>query len=177
MSAATVRVGVGCFVTKRVEDETYILIGQRKSSHGSGTWGLPGGHLEMGESWAACAQREVLEECGIEVPSDLVHVATLNSVFADVVPMKHYITLCMAPKTPTFKGSVRVMEPDKCARWIWVTWQELVDHKAAQLRDACNEGAVTSWEPFALEPLFLPLEALINQVGSKSPVDFSHVDG
>ncbi|KAJ2403052.1 hypothetical protein GGI23_000271 [Coemansia sp. RSA 2559] len=176
MSAPTVRVGVGCFVTKRVGDETYILIGQRKGSHGSGTWGLPGGHLEMGESWSACAQREVLEECGVEVPSDLVHVATINSVFADIAPMKHYITLYMAPKTPALKGSVRLMEPDKCARWIWVTWQELVDRKAARLRDACNEGASTSCEPFALEPLFLPLEALIDQAGSKCPVGLSHAD-
>ncbi|KAJ1663177.1 hypothetical protein IW140_005657 [Coemansia sp. RSA 1813] len=176
MSAATVRVGVGCFVTMRKEGETYFLIGQRKGSHGSGTWGLPGGHLEVGESWSVCAQREVLEECGVELLSELVHVGTTNSIFSDNVPTKHYITLYMAPKAPAFKGSVRLMEPDKCSQWIWVSWKELVDGKAALYRDACNDGASKSWEPLVLEPLFLPLKNLINQFGSKSPFDTSHAD-
>ncbi|KAJ1764619.1 hypothetical protein EV179_006443, partial [Coemansia sp. RSA 487] len=176
MSAATVRVGVGCFVTMRKEGETYFLIGQRKGSHGGGAWGLPGGHLEMGESWSAGAQREVLEECGVEVLSELFHVATLNNIFNDSVPMKHYITLYMAPKAPGFKGSVRLMEPDKCSRWVWVTWKELVSGKAALYRDACNDGASKSLEPLMLEPLFLPLKTLVKQFGSKRPFDAAHAD-
>lgn len=50
-----------------------------------GTWCLPGGRLEPGESWSACAVRECLEETGIDVtitglfgvysePHDQVHV-------------------------------------------------------------------------------------------------------
>ena len=34
---------------------------------GSGAWGLPGGGLEVNESLAECAQREVLEETGVPV--------------------------------------------------------------------------------------------------------------
>ncbi|KAJ2551772.1 hypothetical protein EV175_003567 [Coemansia sp. RSA 1933] len=170
MAASTVRVGVGCFVTKRENGETYFLIGQRKGSHGSGAWGLPGGHLEMGEEWATCAKREVLEECGIELLPDLEleHVATGNSIFAKEVPMKHYITLYMASKTPTeFKGSVRLMEPDKCLQWVWITWEELVARKAAHTRDACRDGeSDEAWEkPLTLDPLFVPMENLVAHIG------------
>ncbi|KAJ2557269.1 hypothetical protein EV175_001447 [Coemansia sp. RSA 1933] len=171
MAVSTVRVGVGCFVTKREGGETYFLLGQRKGSHGSGTWELPGGHLEMGESWSTCAKREVLEECGVELLPDLDHVATVNSVFAESVPMKHYVDLFMAPKAPAeFKGSVRLMEPDKCLRWVWVTWKEAVAHRAAHTRDACCDSESNeAWEqPLTLDPLFLPLEKLIAQLGTDS---------
>ncbi|KAI9502679.1 NUDIX hydrolase domain-like protein, partial [Coemansia spiralis] len=118
-----VRVGIGCFVTKRVDDTLYFLLGQRKGSHGSGTWALPGGHLEMGESWASCTQREVEEECGIRISLDQVHIATNNIVFN---ANKHYVDIVMASTGP-FTGTVTLMEPEKCERWVWVTWQEVVD--------------------------------------------------
>lgn len=58
------RVGVGVFV---LNSQGYILLGKRLGSHGSGTLALPGGHLELHESFEECAIREVLEETGIEL--------------------------------------------------------------------------------------------------------------
>jgi len=55
-----------------------------------GTWQLPGGHLEYGEAFFACAERETLEETGLKVRATKV-VATTNDVFAD--QGKHYITI------------------------------------------------------------------------------------
>ena len=57
------RVGVGVFVVQQGK----VLLGLRRGSHGSGTWGSPGGHLEHGEAILDCARREVLEETGLEV--------------------------------------------------------------------------------------------------------------
>jgi ADP-ribose pyrophosphatase YjhB (NUDIX family) len=55
-----------------------------------GTWGLPGGHLEFGESFEACAAREVLEETGLAV-QDLHILTVVNSVMhAD---QKHYAVI------------------------------------------------------------------------------------
>lgn len=56
----------------------------------TGTWQLPGGHLEHGESVLVCAEREVLEETGLKVQGVKI-VAVTNDVFEEAG--KHYITL------------------------------------------------------------------------------------
>lgn len=58
------RVGVGVLV---LNERGYVLLGKRYGSHGSGTLALPGGHLELHESFQDCAAREVLEETAIEL--------------------------------------------------------------------------------------------------------------
>lgn len=66
ISDATVipRVGVGVFV---INEKDHVLLGKRTGSHGAGTLALPGGHLELHESFQECAAREVLEETGLLV--------------------------------------------------------------------------------------------------------------
>ncbi|CAI7677301.1 unnamed protein product [Penicillium pancosmium] len=83
------RVGVGVFV---LNSEGKFIIGKRKGSHGADTWGLPGGHLEFGEGFETCGERELLEETGLEVRNLQFWTAT-NSVFKDVTPNKHYVTI------------------------------------------------------------------------------------
>eukprot|EP01083_Nonionella_stella_P028654 78924_1 len=61
-----VRVGVGVLV-QDPNDHKKLFAGVRKGSHGEGLLALPGGHLEMMESWEDCAKREVDEETGLKV--------------------------------------------------------------------------------------------------------------
>ena len=44
-----------------------VLIVQRGRPPRAGAWGLPGGLLDLGETLAAGAGREVREECGVEI--------------------------------------------------------------------------------------------------------------
>ena len=110
------RVGVGVIVMRNGR----VLLGQRIGSHGEGTWALPGGHLEFGESVAACAAREVYEETGLEI-GDIAAAPYTSDVFA--TEGKHYITLFVVARSDA--GAPERREPEKCAGWVWCRWAEL----------------------------------------------------
>lgn len=116
MANQSLLVGVGVIIVRA----GLVLLGQRMGSHGAGTWALPGGHLEFGESVEDCAAREVLEETGLQLRTIRTAPYT-NDVF--VSEGKHYVTLfVIAPDTV---GDAVVCEPDKCAGWQWFRWDAL----------------------------------------------------
>ncbi|MBU1975390.1 MAG: NUDIX domain-containing protein [Nanoarchaeota archaeon] len=110
------KVGVGVFVFK---DGKFLLM-HRKGSHGSGTWCPPGGHLEGGEEPEECAKRETMEEIGVKI-KNLRRGPWTNDVFIE--ENKHYITLCIISDYDS--GEPKIMEPDKCTEWRWVTWEDM----------------------------------------------------
>lgn len=69
----------------------------------AGTLAIPGGHLEFGESFETCAEREVLEETGLAV-RDVRFLTATNSVMVE--ERKHYVTI--------FMGGVVDGEPKVC---------------------------------------------------------------
>lgn len=75
----------------------HYLLGLRGPSHfGSGTWALPGGHLEYRERLVDCACREMHEELGLVLkPSDLELVAV-----TDDTQDKHYVHVTFRLITP-----------------------------------------------------------------------------
>jgi 8-oxo-dGTP diphosphatase len=97
-----------------------VLLGQRLNAHGDGTWGFPGGHLEFGESWGTCAQREVEEEAGLVI-SNLSFITCTNDIF--IAEAKHYITIYM--RADWVQGEPQVREPDKMVKWQWFEWENL----------------------------------------------------
>jgi 8-oxo-dGTP diphosphatase len=93
---------------------------RRAGAHGAGTWGLPGGHQEFGESPEQTAVRETAEETGLTV------VARARSGFTDD-PMpeigRHYVTLFIA--CARVAGEARITEPGKATELAWLTRDEL----------------------------------------------------
>lgn len=144
-------------------------MGKRLGSLGTGTWALAGGHLEFGESFEECAAREVLEETGLEIE----HIRFLTAVGGvinfetngkegvngeakegarEADARKHYVTVFM---TAIVKGydqdnempEVKNLEPDKCAGWEWVSWEDLTRWASPQIQVLENgEELPNTWE-------------------------------
>src|SRR3984957_3576503 len=58
-------VAVLAVVLRPMGDDTRVLIVQRAQQPNAGRWGFPGGVLELGETVAEGAMRELLEETGV----------------------------------------------------------------------------------------------------------------
>ena len=170
-----------------------FLLGKRLGSHGAGTWALPGGHLEFGESFEECAAREVLEETVLELDIDSVEYLTATN---DVMPYetapskakeegsvrgKHYVTIFMTARVKAADWQAETMgmpeaellEPEKCAGWEWVSWEELLRWSRPQMQ-ACalpytskekneSEGEVEGEGKEELRKLFSPMISLLVQ--------------
>jgi len=116
MEQPNVRVGIGVFVIK----DGKFLMQKRQGSHGEGTWSLPGGHLEFGESFEETAKREVKEESDLNI-KNVRFGAITNDHFVD--ENKHYVTVWMLSEWES--GEVKNMEPQKCTAQTWNTFDDL----------------------------------------------------
>jgi 8-oxo-dGTP diphosphatase len=116
MNSESPRIGVGVIIVR----QGLVLLGQRKGSHGSGSWAVPGGHLEFGETVENCARRETLEETGILLGNIALGPFT-NNVFE--LERKHYVTLFVTSNS--FDGEPKALEPEKCSQWVWCAWSSL----------------------------------------------------
>jgi 8-oxo-dGTP diphosphatase len=126
-------VGVGVIVEHA--DTHLFLMGKRAGElDKAGTWQLPGGSLEHGETIEKCARREVAEEAGITDLRDFEILKTAD----DIRPedgIHHIIVFCVFITNQEPKNK----EPDKCDGWRWF-----------------SEGALPS-------PMFKPLMELLVQ--------------
>jgi 8-oxo-dGTP diphosphatase len=125
----TVRVGLGVILWTPSRG---LLAGIRKGSHGAGSLALPGGHLDVGEDWEACARREVMEEMGIAIDGPLTLVHVTNDVFD---ANRHYVTIFLQGRVSD-ATMVRNMEEDKCEGWSEYTWDDLCEMARRDVDDA-----------------------------------------
>jgi len=112
-----VRVGVSMIL----HNNSKVLFGKRKNSHGDGAWAPPGGHLEFGEDPLDTAKRELEEETGLTNIRNLRIVGLTNDIFPK--EDKHYITIHIAAEY--VDGNIKIMEPEKCEAWEWFDWENL----------------------------------------------------
>lgn len=102
------KIGVNVFVLK----DGKLLLGKRIGKTGYGTWCLPGGHFEWGESLANAATRELEEETSIK-SNNLQFLHLVNEPRKDT----HYVHVDFLAKN--WEGEPKVTEPEKFAEWNW----------------------------------------------------------
>lgn len=110
MDKKKVGAGFGVMILK----DNKILLGLRNENEekasselrGEGTWTMPGGKLEYGETFEQGAIREVKEETNL----DLNEVEIL-CVQNDMNEFAHFVTIGIMAKK--YSGEVKVMEPDE----------------------------------------------------------------
>jgi 8-oxo-dGTP diphosphatase len=129
-----VRVGVAVWIFK----DDKVLMGKRMGSHGSGTWSLPGGHVDFGESPVDTVTRETAEETGLTVGRVEPSVDFPYGHKAFPADNKQYITLFFVAEY--LGGEPELLEPDKCERWDWFS----LDALPSPLFGALEDGAVVT---------------------------------
>jgi len=126
MSEPKPRVGIG-FGVMLLRDGK-ILLGKRNTNpeaadselHGEGTWTMPGGKLEFGETFEDGAYREVLEETGIKINRGKVRFISIAN---DMVKDAHFVTLGLF--CDEFEGETETKEPDEITEWSWFPLDKL----------------------------------------------------
>ena len=106
------KVGLGVIIIKNNK----ILVGKRTGSHAQ-KYSIPGGHLEVGETFEEAAIREIKEETNLDIEDPQV-IAITNNLETYRQENVHYISIILLVKE--FSGELKIMEPDSCEEWLWV---------------------------------------------------------
>lgn len=116
----TNNVGVGCGVLLLNKKRQFLMM-KRLSKHAKGTFAIPGGWLEFGETFEENAAREIMEELGVEID----HVKVLG-VTNNIFPQEQKHTVAIILGATVKSGSPKIMEPDKCESISWYDdWNNL----------------------------------------------------
>jgi 8-oxo-dGTP diphosphatase len=105
-------VGTGAFILK--EPGPQLLLVKRVKQPEAGTWSIPGGALEFGETFEAAIKREVKEETGLDV-----EIVKLLRVTDHILPEEglHWVTPAFLCKITD--GEARNLEPKKHSDIAW----------------------------------------------------------
>ena len=118
---------------RHVERGVEVLMVRRtpKASFMPGVWVFPGGVIEEGESPAECAARELAEEAGVELATDVELVAWSRWITPEIVPVRfdtHFFVARAEPHTKPQPDLTEVTDAD------WFAPRAALDaHEAGEL--------------------------------------------
>ena len=108
--------GTGIIVLR----DQHILVGKRKNAYSAGSYGLPGGRVELGQSLMETAKRELYEETGL-VATTIEYLGCVRE-FQQEKDFIHFAYVCTE-----FEGEPETKEPEKCEGWEWVSVDTITD--------------------------------------------------
>ncbi len=112
MSENIPRVGIGIIIENGLGE---ILVALRAGSHAQ-MYSIPGGMLELGETFEQAAEREAKEEHDIALIGAQV-IAVTNNLETYRREGVHHISVVVLARQ--FTGDPKIMEPEKCHEMLW----------------------------------------------------------
>lgn len=107
------QVAVGAIVFK---DDKILLVKRDKAPH-KDLWAIPGGSVELGETLQEAAEREVLEEIGLNIKAkEPVHTFDLIERDDRGAVRFHYVIVDLSAEY--IKGEIRPADDALDARWF-----------------------------------------------------------
>jgi mutator protein MutT len=122
-------VGVGGIVLKGGK----VLLVRRGKQPGFGKWSIPGGMVELGETLQEAIQREVREECGIEI-----ELADVVAVLERIIPQEdhrvryHYVLI-------DFLGCWRSGEIQPASDILEARWADPSEMEALEMTERTQQ--------------------------------------
>lgn len=102
-----------------MRDGKFLML-KRAGKHGGGTWSVPGGWQEVGETFEEAVKREVAEEVGCEI-GNLRFGAVTNNYF----PEEGIHSISIFSLADWVSGEPQNLEPEKCEELRWVDFDSL----------------------------------------------------
>lgn len=103
-------------VVALVQEAGRVLMVQESKPRVAGTWNLPGGRVEPGESVLDAAVREVREESGLEV--ELTGLLFLDQVLSDHAGGESRLRFVFMAEPRTHALKTEADEHSLCAAWV-----------------------------------------------------------
>jgi len=135
------------YVYLRRGDEVLLQLRQN-TGYMDGRWAAAAaGHVELGETGPATAQREAREELGIDLDDgDLAFLTTLLRTDGSATPREQRVEFFFT--VSTWRGVPHVCEPRKCAALEWYPLTALPDAMPPHER-----FVLTQWAKGGMPPL------------------------
>lgn len=123
-------IGVGCgaFI---LNEKGELLLQQRNKSPEKGFWSIPGGKLEMFETFNDAVKRETKEELGVDI-----EVGDCLGICDHIIPAeeKHWVSPSYLCKI--ISGEPRIMEPQKHLDLKWYSLDSLPENLTITTKNA-----------------------------------------
>lgn len=107
-------------------DDKILLLHRASNASDPGTWDLPGGHVEEGETLVRAARREIQEETGLHTRLGKMYYADVFGSFSKRGKIRptvgvYFHCLSASPRVPH-------LDPAEHADFAWVSLADLQDY-------------------------------------------------
>lgn len=132
-------VGVGVAIYNA---QGQVILVQRARPPRQGTWGLPGGLIDLGETLVAAAQREVMEELGIHIEVGGL-VTTFEPIYPDSEGKIEYHYVVLEYWAHYITGTP--VAQDDAGAYAWASLDELPSYALTQKQIEVLNMSYAAW--------------------------------